>query len=434
MATVSEECQLPGFGASLRAAAPSDDAGAQTADRYEWQAAMAARDLLAMYLDLVEGDGDPVGATDHGLVCEYHEDWATVLPTSVEIVSGKHKEPRFGSFTTVSGLLDDGGLYHLFDRWLALGASTRCRLATTAGLDADAALIHEVCAHRSASLTDELPNERCERAYRKLLDGVARRRADDGQPMIEDLGSLVLPRFLGFLVMETGLPRRDFVPAMAPTAYAAPVARAVGRPDLAAELWESVLALVRARMRAAGPSRRGQLPSLAGKAEDELERRAVTVADVHVAIRTALAQPGGFAPLPRLTVTNKMAVKMADGRCSATSIERAEELRRLFTSWRRRRRSEPGGREAELELDLLLRKVADRATTEVRTDDQPWGARLWAEIENRLETETGQGAARGLDSDMLLGGISDLTNGCKIWYSEPFDAKGRLAELREAKS
>ena len=36
------------------AATPADDAGASTADRYDWQAAMAAADGLALYLDALE--------------------------------------------------------------------------------------------------------------------------------------------------------------------------------------------------------------------------------------------------------------------------------------------------------------------------------------------------------------------------------------------
>jgi len=39
------------------AAPPADDTGASTADRYDWQASMAAADGLALYLDAL-GDGE----------------------------------------------------------------------------------------------------------------------------------------------------------------------------------------------------------------------------------------------------------------------------------------------------------------------------------------------------------------------------------------
>lgn len=240
----------------------------------------------------------------------------------------------------------------------------------------------------------------------------------------------ILPKFLARLTLDHGAARREHMPALAPTAYALPVAVAIGYPGLAAPIWEAVLALVRRRMHAAGPTRRGHLPSLSPTDTGDLERRTVTVADAHVAIMAAVASPGGFAPLPRVMITNRMAVKMAEGRCAATSIERAQALRRRFVSWRRDQRSQPGGRAGELELDLLLLRVADRATAIARTGTGPWGAALWSELEDRLMLEADNGRAAGLDADMLIGGVSELTNNCKIWFSEPFDAKTRLAETR----
>jgi hypothetical protein len=158
----------------------------------------------------------------------------------------------------------------------------------------------------------------------------------------------------------------------------------------------------------------------------------LTVADAHVAIIAALTTPGGFAPLPKLVITNKMAVKMDEGRCAATSINRAEALRRRFALHRRTRRSNPGAREDELELELFLHRIADRATGAIRTSDgTPWGAELWKEIEDRLDAEAGRGPAVGFDTDLLLGGVADLANQCKVWFSEWFDAQARVRELRE---
>src|SRR6185437_1731951 len=76
-------------------AEPGDDAGAETADRYEWQAAMAAADGLALYLDAIE-DGSRWSGGDTGIVCEYHEDWVVLRADEAELVSGKHREPSVG--------------------------------------------------------------------------------------------------------------------------------------------------------------------------------------------------------------------------------------------------------------------------------------------------------------------------------------------------
>lgn len=137
-------------GAALRAVVPPDDAGAETLDRYEWQAMMATADLLALYYDALSLGLDPSTVIDCGLVCEYHEDWSWVRAADMQLVSGKHKEPRFGAYTTTASLLDDGGLFHLFDRWHALGRGSTCRLVTTAGLDRDAAAVNDLCEHYRA--------------------------------------------------------------------------------------------------------------------------------------------------------------------------------------------------------------------------------------------------------------------------------------------
>jgi hypothetical protein len=73
---------------------PADDAGASTADRYDWQAAMAAADGLALYLDALD-DGKLWGADDARIVCEHHEDWVVVRGDDAELVSAKHREPGY---------------------------------------------------------------------------------------------------------------------------------------------------------------------------------------------------------------------------------------------------------------------------------------------------------------------------------------------------
>jgi hypothetical protein len=119
-------------------AEPEDDAGAQTADRYEWQAAMAAADALSLYRDTLENSRAAVDC-DAGIICEHHEDWVVVVAGEAELVSGKHRDPSVAVFTTIPQLLGDGGLAHLFGRWHAMGELPYCRLVTIAGLSRGAA-------------------------------------------------------------------------------------------------------------------------------------------------------------------------------------------------------------------------------------------------------------------------------------------------------
>lgn len=113
---------------------PLDDSGADTDDRYDWQAAMAAADGLSLYFDALGDDGRLRPDCQDRLLCEWHEDWLLISGESVELVSGKHRDPRAGAYTTVTKLADDGGLAHLFNRWAALQETPSCRLVTSGGL------------------------------------------------------------------------------------------------------------------------------------------------------------------------------------------------------------------------------------------------------------------------------------------------------------
>jgi hypothetical protein len=113
---------------------PPDDAGASTADRYDWQAAMAAADGLALYRDALDDTGQLAVGFDGRIVCEHHEDWVAVQGDDAELVSGKHREQAYGAYTTVNQLVSEGGLGHLFGRWHVLYQKPTCRLVTTAGL------------------------------------------------------------------------------------------------------------------------------------------------------------------------------------------------------------------------------------------------------------------------------------------------------------
>src|SRR4051812_27874063 len=90
-----------------------DDSGANTADRYYWQAAMAAADGLSLYLEALGNDGRLRPDCDDQVLCEWQEDWVLFAGNRVELVSGKHRDPSASAYTTITKLADDGGLAHL---------------------------------------------------------------------------------------------------------------------------------------------------------------------------------------------------------------------------------------------------------------------------------------------------------------------------------
>lgn len=419
---------IGGVTAALRLAEPFDDAGAETLDRFEWQVMVAARDLLGMYLDAVRSSEDPAAVDDVGLVCEYHEDYATIRPAGSEVVSCKHKEPEFGSFTTTTKLFDFGGLWHLFRSWHSLGGAIRCRLATTAGLDAKIQGLQRLCRHfAEAGGNANLPDDRglAELFQRMQKDLQDRSLSETTSAPVDGL----LPHWLACLTVETGLPARQHMTAVGKTDYAGPVAAALHRPDLGPEVWQATVDMVRQRMRAAAPTPYGQLPSTLPDAADPLTSRTLTVADLDVAVTTVISSPAGFTPLHKPSVINRLTVKMAEGRCSPTSIERAEFLRRRFRRWQRGLRAEVGGAAEDADLQQVLLRVADHAIAESPTQ-HPRGAALWRALEAKLAVEAGMGRAEGVDADMLLGGIADLTNRCKVWFSDGFDVEERIARMR----
>jgi hypothetical protein len=76
-----------------------------------------------------------------------------------------------------------------------------------------------------------------------------------------------------------------------------------------------------------------------------------------------------------------------------------------------------------------LRRVLDEVTDDVRVEGAAWGSKLWRAIDSRFRELDGTPEAHGLSAELMLGGVSDLANLCRAWYSDRFDAKGALAQL-----
>jgi hypothetical protein len=429
---------------------PRDDAGAQTADRYEWQAAMAAGDGLGLYLDAIRDQGQLVDDGTARLICEHHEDWCRVQADAAELVSAKHRDPSVGVFTTLRQLVTDGGLGHLIDRWRTLEERPRCRLVTTAGLAAGP------CAEL-AQATEALRNAR--EAGEALdavpdLDGVVVAIAQLLQPTAsEDARRRAVPaltvaqlaetrRFLSLLTLATGHIGRMHVGYAAPAMFVAPVLAATGRTHVpAAAAWEAVLALFRSRMRAGAPIPRGALPDLirlpptATSSTQQMDRylaaRVVTLSDIDVALTAAVRRPDAFLPLKPLLRTSKCAIKMSVGQCSANSIERAEMLRIDYQRyWRARVSADASARAQQDRLRRSLLSASDRATSRVSNNVGSWGAELWRELEAEAQSMNRPHRPGDMDEDLVLGGMCDLANRCRIWFSEAFDVNAELARRR----
>ncbi|MFF0229754.1 hypothetical protein [Micromonospora sp. NPDC005254] len=434
---------------------PPDDAGARTADQYEWQAVMAAADGLRLYLDSLDVSGRLVSADGCRVLCERHEDWVTLRGEDAELVSAKHWGLSFGAYTTLNSLADDGGVGHLFGRWLVMQEKAICRLVTTAGLGdgqpKHLGILAETLRDRRLAGRELIaPGEFDElltafgKALLKHCDGLTDRWEADASGLGETVPTAEhrqqMARFLSMFRYQAS-PTKEVVTFAAPNMYAQPVLNRLGSTVAAESVWQAVVSLFRARMRAGGPTEAGGLPAVlvapVGAAapsvverEKELTSRIVTLGDIDMAIRTAIAHPAGFARLPRMVRTSRLAIKMQVGGCSDNAVERAEQLRLDYQDlWRDRTASDPQARVDQMRLRRALLRISDVATSKVKAPTTSWGAELWRELEAQLEQQAAT-LPHEVDVDLALGGLCDLSNECKVWFSESFDIDAEVAHRR----
>lgn len=429
-----------------------DDSGADTLDRYDWQATMAAADGLRLYLDALDAEGSLSDQDYCRIVCEYHEDWSVVSGGDVELVSAKHRETSKGAFTTINQLADAGGVAHLFGRWHALSETPSCRLVTTAGLAPEVQKLQKAweyfCQLRlraePLSLIDEHDQpvrDLCQsiRRYCKTLpESWAAHTTPVPKPTDAELDQVT--RFMSVLSVQHSKPLREHIGFAAANMYAKPILDRLKISIDPESVWSAVHDLFYERMHKAGPVPTGKLPAVlqyrlgaTPPTSDELERslsnRIVTTADINVAIKTAIAQPHGYRPIPRLRRTTRIAVKMTAGMCADNSVERAEHLCQDYRNfWRDERSGEPAARAEQARLHRYLLRICDEATTSTR-DSNPKGPALWHELQRRLDAMPADQVPRGIDSDLLLGGICDLTSQCKVWFSDSFDVNAAIKSL-----
>jgi hypothetical protein len=156
----------------------------------------------------------------------------------------------------------------------------------------------------------------------------------------------------------------------------------------------------------------------------------VTLADIDLAIRTAIASPAGFAPLPRLVRTTRLAIKLEVGGCSDNTVERAEQLRADYVDyWRDHLVADPTARSRQQRLHRMLLRISDAATMRVKRQDAPWGVDLWRRLEADLDRQQST-LPVSMDVDLALGGLCELSNRCQVWFSDSFDVEQEQARRR----
>ncbi|MEV0269571.1 hypothetical protein AB0H43_12380 [Hamadaea sp. NPDC050747] len=441
--------------------AQPDDSGSETFDRYDWQAAMAAAHGLRLLYDALS-KGPISEAPFCRIICELHEDWVACVGDDAELISAKHRDRSFGAYTTVGMLVTKGGLGHLFGRWCALQEKPTCRLVTTAGLQRTAKdLMDAATTLRSHRLSKTAANmagaqQAAVTAFVRCLLDYKAGEGEAGLP-VAWTGTADNPvtaatqahtdqamRFLAILDIDCTPPLRKEIGHAAPTMFVAPVLSLMGIDvGRAADVWASVLAVFRERMKDAGPRPDGALPDLmqwrptndAGGGERELVSRIVAITDIAIVIQVVTtAVTPAYEPPPALPLT-RLGIKMAKGGCADTSIERAEQLRQDYSEfWRAKIDVDHSARFEQDANRRKLHRLSDEATHAVRQQDQLWGTPLWIELQIRLAAMPTAGLPVQMDEELALGGVCDLTSRCQVWFSERFDVDAALAEAQQGRA
>ncbi|WP_203964059.1 hypothetical protein [Actinocatenispora thailandica] len=437
-----------------------DDSGADTADRYDWQAAMAAAHGLRLLYDVLSK-----GSLDDGpfcrIICELHEDWVTCIDDDAELISAKHRERSFGAYTTVNMLVNQGGCGHLFGRWCALHEKPTCRVVTTAGLKGKAKNLIDTCQTLRSQRLNKVPfnvdsNQRAViDDFVKCLLGYKPGEHESGLPT-EWTGATGNPieeptqthtaqamRFLAILEIDCDPPLRTEIGHAAPSMYVGPVLRVMGyEEERSSEIWNAVLGLFRERMRAAGPTPDGSLPRLMqwrptktgqiANTESNLCARIVPIPDIAIAIEIAVMSITEPFSTPPPLPPSRLGLKMAKGGCSDNSVERAEQLRLDYRAyWRTSQEVDHSARFEHDSLRRLLLRISDEATASVMVPGEIWGAQFWTEIQSRIKALREDLLPARMDKELALGGICDLSSQCQVWFSERFDIETAMLHAQQ---
>ena len=390
---------------------PPEDVGAKTHARYRYQWEIGARTCIAMLTQ-------PELA---GILCEWHEDHVVLFKGgTAELVSVKHREPSEGPWT-LRGLCLEGGVAHLYRRWLALGRAPGCRVFTNGGLntsEGEARSFAEACHSRS-------PDE--------VRGFVGRIQSHLGAEDADDVVAFCL-----ILSIEAARPGRAHIKASNIQDLMMPALAALGIPTAYPHKpYEACVSLVERASR--DQEQKVTLGSIADVDRldgnvalgELLQSRTVTPSQVRAAVLNAVTAGGiPLAPQQPIPTTSVLVRKLSRGGVGPTAIRSAQRERALWAELEARFRGDLPGADSEVE-DLRTRVLDGVAAAEEEILSQEhraaYGPELLAMVRQRLTVE---GLTRPpmfpLEDVHLLGLAFQLTDECQVWWSEEFDVEAAV--------
>ncbi|WP_194166319.1 dsDNA nuclease domain-containing protein [Mycolicibacterium sp. P9-22] len=419
---------------------PPDDAGAATADRYDWQALIAAVDFIATVADASSGQLDQ--SCGIYVICEHHEDFILCVDDTIQLVSVKHRDLSQGNWTFAK-IFKAGGIAHLFDRWAALSEAAQARLVTNADLGTgDEAKLRAFAHYLRSCPVGPLSSKQHDllaATSTRILKVLAETKetahwSDDGtSPNAKLLGAV--RRFLGMLTFDCARPHRHILASAAPSMYVTPFLQAIGRPPTTAlALWEALGSLFRRRMRGRGEHTTEALAAVARKIheqsanDDELasqvRERTITVQDLSELLE--VAHLTGLTPVARgySLAPTQLATKIINAGCQETTAHAAEAV---AARWRER---EHHILASEVDAVTKLEKLKSRALVlassvqeecAAENTSATYGPAMWRQLRLTLVPDAFPDSQFAMDEELALGLVCDLASQCQVWFSEAFD-------------
>lgn len=390
---------------------PPDEAGALTAAWYRFQAELAAQMCLAML----------AGEAVEQVVCEWHEDYVVVYRDDrSELVSVKHRELGQKPWT-LKQLCNEGGLAHLFDRWLAAGGRARCRLQTNDGL------------RTGAGEPAELKKCCAEAGRAALAPWVAKLKANlvrESHGVVDDK---VIIDFLLDLRIEDGVPRRTDIRAHNLQEVVPPALERLKRhPTEGPRIYDAVVAEVEAASRLDGRAEVLQLfadPARLDVASEHRVRLAAKTLDRARLLRAIVKEERRGLLLEMAGSAGRESVlvkKLKAGAVGPTGINNA---RNLFHNWRGHvaawQADLPGASAEFDDVQARVLMLAHSVENQVRKPGEEYGTTMYdallASLQSRRIAVPGTSSS---DPALLLGCAMHLTEECEIWWSDEFELEG----------
>ncbi len=393
---------------------PIEDVGADTADRFRYQAELAARFAVEILC----------GENVVRIVCEWHEDYLVQYRDGrSELVSVKHRETGQLPWT-LKQLFRIGGLAHLFARWRRTGQTCICRLQTNSGMRSGAgecAELQDACA---------AGDERLAQFEEPVLRELADLLAEDEPPTKEQVRG-----FLASLKIESGLPDRHHIGDVNLQRVGHRLAKSLGlSPASTQTTYAEIVAEVEAASRANGREVVIEYLGAPASLTKDLELAAQLAAKTvdRSRLTDSLKSPSSAPSLTMVAAPGALAgesalkVKLTAGGLGPTVCSSARVLQLNWRSYAARWSSGLPSEGTVPDIEARVLAAAGRAEVAALQEvgSGPRGTSMHILLSGELEREVEGRGDPTLDREILLGCAYELTDRCSVWWSDPFEVPG----------